>query len=106
VPTEVWTFQSRFVGERKNKDKRFLSNRPSATMSVLQSHPAWQVLLDKNTNKPYYYNRSANINTYTVPDDLLTPAQVRDAALVFQRTTNDKLPTESYWMVANHSRWR
>ncbi|THX81939.1 hypothetical protein D6D05_04025 [Aureobasidium pullulans] len=44
-------------------------------MSALQSHPAWQILLDKKTNKPYYYNRSANINTYTVPDDLLTPAQ-------------------------------
>jgi pre-mRNA-processing factor 40 len=53
-------------------------------MSALLSHPAWQVLLDKNTNKPYYYNRSANINTYTVPDDLLTPAQVRDAVLVSQ----------------------
>ena len=51
-------------------------------MSGLQSHPAWQILLDNKTNKPYYYNRSANINTYTVPDDLLTPAQVSSLALV------------------------
>ena len=60
-----------------------LSPIVGAEMSGLQSHPAWQVLLDNKTNKPYYYNRSANINTYTVPDDLLTPAQVRRLPRLF-----------------------
>lgn len=60
-------------------------------MSGLQSHPAWQILLDNKTNKPYYYNRSANINTYTVPDDLLTPAQVSNAALVLVVSESDRV---------------
>lgn len=59
-------------------------------MSGLQSHPAWQILLDNKTNKPYYYNRSANINTYTVPDDLLTPAQVSNAGFVFAVPESDR----------------